>query len=123
MISVLRALSELIEFFCRAAVVERDELKERTSQLERDFIQLKFENETLRYRLQDQTSSISLPPGQTIEALVTIPSPPSPPPLRPPHPVPEQRIHHRSSSFSSFPSCIAENDRLTRSLSSFAGLL
>ena len=95
-------------------------MKERTSQLERDFGQLKFENETLRYRLHDQTSSISLSPDHTIESFTAISSPPPPPPAPP---VTEQRILHRSSSFSASPNPIAENARLTCSLSSFSGLL
>lgn len=110
----------------RAAVVERDELKERTSQLERDFGQLKFENETLRYRLQDQTSSISLQPGQTIESLTVI-SPPvtvsSSPPPSATTTTTEQPTRYRSSSVSDSQTPIAENDRLTCSLSSFTGLL
>ena len=99
-------------------------MKERTSQLERDFGQLKFENETLRYRLHDQTSSISLSPDHTIESFTAISSPPPrPPPPLPAPPVTEQRILHRSSSFSASPNPIAENARLTCSLSSFSGLL
>ncbi len=55
--------------FARAAVIERDELKERAGQLERDNGQLKFENETLRYRLQDCSLSISTPTDPPIEVV------------------------------------------------------
>lgn len=98
----------------RAALIERDELRERTSQLERDFGQLKFENETLRYRLQDQTTSISLPTNETIESLSTVVSDCS---------GVEQENRHRSSSVSSTENLLTENDRLTRSMSSFNGSL
>lgn len=101
-------------FTFRTALIERDELRERTNHLDRDFRQLKFENETLRYRLQDQTTSFFLPTGETIESIATIGSD---------SPCIEQSSRHRSSSVSSVENLLTENDRLTRSMSSFNGLL
>lgn len=40
----------------RAVVVERDELKEKVAQLERDYQQLIFENEILRYHSHQNSS-------------------------------------------------------------------
>ena len=45
-------------FFSRAVAVERDQLKDELAQLERDNLQLKFENETLLYRVRQQPLSL-----------------------------------------------------------------
>ena len=49
----------------RAVTVERDELKEKVAQLERDQQQLTFENEILRYHAHQyplDSQSTSMPP-------------------------------------------------------------
>ena len=100
----------------RSAVVERDELKERTGQLERDNRQLKFENETLRYRLLERSSSISKLTDKPIESIPPIPTsipPPPPPPVVPR----KERIRYRSLSLSSLINSRHENEQMKRSLS------
>jgi hypothetical protein len=49
-----------LNYLFRAASVERDELKEQVTQLDRDNCQLKFENETLLYRLRQRSMSVSI---------------------------------------------------------------
>lgn len=89
----------------KAAVVERDELRERAGQLERDNGQLKFENETLRYRLQQCSGGSVLTPTDNSPIELVISKPTRKNPLR-----------QRSNSFSSTNILIFDNQRKTRSL-------
>ena len=95
----------------RAAVVERDELKEQVGQLDRDNRQLKFENETLLYRLRQRSLSGSLSTTFPTEPVI-VRSPPSPSPLPPQRPV-----RSRARSFSSPSTGRHHSESLTRSVS------
>ncbi len=85
----------------RAAIIERDVLKERTAQLERDNSQLKFENETLHYRLRERSSSVSIIPIK----------------LTPPLSLRKKQIRHRARSLPSIKIIPDDNESLTRSFS------
>ncbi len=50
---------DLLSFFLRTVVFERDQLKEQLVQLERDNQQLAFEKETLMYSLRQRSTTIS----------------------------------------------------------------
>ncbi|CAF0888426.1 unnamed protein product [Adineta steineri] len=97
----------------KAAVVERDVLKEQVTQLERDNCQLKFENETLRYRLRERSFSVSMisdKPARLPHTLISIPSQ-------------EERIRDRTYSISTTMLTSHENEHITRSLSSLNCIL
>ncbi|CAF1214956.1 unnamed protein product [Adineta steineri] len=85
----------------KAAAVERDQLKEQLAQLERDNRQLTFENETLFYRVRQQ--SISSPLKPTLKFDLNINS--------------TQNIRDRAQSFSSILINSHEKECLPRSLS------
>ncbi|CAF4209704.1 unnamed protein product [Adineta steineri] len=97
----------------KAAVVERDVLKEQVTQLERDSCQLKFENETLRYRLRERSFSVSMisdKPARLPLTLISIPSQ-------------QERIRDRTYSISTTMLTSHENEHITRSLSSLNCIL
>lgn len=83
-------------------MIERDELKERAGQLERDNAQLKFENETLRYRLQEYSLPISTP-ADTPNELIS-------------NPIRKVLRRKRAHSLSSTRIVIFDHQRKTRSL-------
>jgi len=87
----------------RAAIIERDQLKERATQIERDNCQLKFENETLRYRLRERSLSVSIPSDNPIKLTPILPK--------------KSQVRHRAFSLSSMMIISHENERMTRSLS------
>jgi len=88
----------------KTTVIERDQLKERATQLERDNDQLKFENETLRYRLHERSLSVSIPSDNPIKLTSILPR--------------KSQVRHRAFSLSSMIIISHENERMTRSLSS-----
>ncbi|CAF4263258.1 unnamed protein product [Rotaria socialis] len=98
---------------CRTAVVERDQLKEQVVQFERDNCQLKFENETLRYRLRERSLSISMPSDNPITVPTESISVSSP----------NRQGRNRACSLSSIMNIAHENESITRSLSSLNCIL
>ena len=98
---------------CRAAVIERDELREQVTQLERDNGQLKFENETLRYRLRERSFSVSMITDKpTILPNQFLPVSSNTEPVR-----------DRAFSISSTILVTHDHERITRSLSSLNCIL
>ncbi|CAF3924289.1 unnamed protein product [Rotaria sordida] len=92
----------------KSAIAERNELKEQVIQLERDNCQLKFENETLRYRLHERSLSISIPLNNQIifpNKSITIP-------------IQKLQGRNRACSLSSIIIIAHKNECITRSLSS-----
>lgn len=91
-------------FVFRAAIVERDRLKEQVAQLERDNQQLTFENETLIYSLRQRSLSISIAEPQRTTYLISRPI---------------RKLGQRAKSFASIFPNINEHDkkRIRRSLS------
>ncbi|CAM4928714.1 unnamed protein product [Rotaria socialis] len=97
----------------KTAVVERDQLKEQVVQFERDNCQLKFENETLRYRLRERSLSISMPSDNPITVPTESISVSSP----------NRQGRNRACSLSSIMNIAHENESITRSLSSLNCIL
>ncbi|CAF3996248.1 unnamed protein product [Rotaria magnacalcarata] len=97
----------------KTAVVERDQLKEQVVQFERDNCQLKFENETLRYRLCERSLSISIPSDNPITLPTESISVFSP----------NRQGRNRACSLSSIMNIAHENESITRSLSSLNCIL
>ena len=103
----------LIYYIFRETQLERDGLRERVVQLERDNSQLKFENETLRYRLHEQSLTTPLASENQIMCtteLTTIL------PLK-------RNIENQACSFSTIKYAPDRNERITRSLSSLNCIL
>jgi len=85
-------------YIFRAVIVERDELKEKLAQLERDNRQLTFENETLLYSLRQRSLTIVDIPTSKLN-------------------IHSKFLPNRAHSFPSIITTIPKNERLTRSLS------
>ncbi len=94
-------------------MVERDKLKEQVAQLERDNGQLKFENETLHYRLRERSLSVSTPSDNPVIL------PPKPTAISPP----EEKVRQRACSLPTLPITAHENECKTRSLPSLNCIL
>ncbi|CAF0744396.1 unnamed protein product [Adineta ricciae] len=97
----------------KAAVIERDELREQVTQLERDNGQLKFENETLRYRLRERSFSVSM----IVDKPTILPN------QIPPVSSNTEPVRNRAFSISSTMLLTHDHERITRSLSSLNCIL
>ncbi|CAF3709444.1 unnamed protein product [Rotaria sp. Silwood1] len=100
----------------KTAIAERDKLKEQVIQLERDNDQLKFENETLRYRLRERSLSVSIPLDNQILIVSTESSTIMPTTQK-------RQGRKRACSLSTITIIAHENERITRSLSSLNCIL